>query len=149
MEAIAVVVQVVATLAAVFAGIAALAIGAADRKNAREIAEADRRHASRQAQLVFEWEAAKRLSILEARGGHSDKTISQDMGAETLALIGLLGPDRVPGMWSRRIGKSTSELEAFVADSSKEQFLRDSVEAQLALDEIAREIRYLAHPTTK
>lgn len=149
MELAAVIVQALATLVALGAAIAALAIGSADRRNAREIAEADRRTSARQAQLIFEWEAAKRLSILEARGGHADPVISKDMGAETLALIGLLGADRVPNMWKRRVGKTTAELQTFVDDTTNEEFLRDSVEAELAMEEIARELRYLSHPSTK
>lgn len=143
MDLIALVIQAAATVVALGAAIAALAIAAADRRNARRIAEADRRASMKQARLMFEWEAAKRLSIIEARGGHTDKTISKDMGAESLALIGLLGPDRVPTMWGRRVGKSTEELTAYAANESEPQFLRDSVEAELAMDAIAKEIRDL------
>lgn len=95
----------------------------------------------RQARLLFEWEAAKRLAILEARGGHTDPVIVKDRGAETLALVALLGPERVPQMWARKVGKTDAELASFIADASEPQFLRDSVEAERAMSAIAKEIR--------
>ena len=132
-----------AALAATGAAIAAVIIGIYDRRNARQIAVEDRRAAARQARLVFEWEAAKRLAIIEARGGHTDRVISKDMGAESLALTGLLGRDRVPNMWDRRVGKSDEELRAFIEDETNEEYLRDAVEAERAMKMIADEIREL------
>lgn len=136
-------IQAVSTLVTLGAVLVALHIASADRKHAAEIAKADRKSNARQARLIFEWEAAKRLSILEARGGHTDKVISKDMGAETLALIALLGPDRVPRMWDRRVGMTDAELGAFIDDEGEPQFLRDSVEAEQAMTSIASEMRSL------
>jgi len=136
-------VQIVSTLVTVSAVVAALLIAAGDRRHSAKVAKEDREASARQARLLFEWDAAKRLSILEARGGHTDEAISKDMGAETLALIALLGPDRVPKMWDRRVGKSDEELAAFVDDEKEPQFLRDSVEAERAMTAIATELRKL------
>ncbi len=138
-------IQALAVLAAVGSSVVALIIGSRDRKNAIKIAEDDRRSAATQARLLVELEAAKRLSILEARGGHTDRAISKDMGAETLALIAMLGPGRVPNMWKRRVTKSDDELRAFIADDSKEEFLRDAVEAERAVYDILRDLNDL-HP---
>ncbi|QYG12886.1 hypothetical protein [Microbacterium sp. PAMC22086] len=139
-------IQVVAVLAAVGASLVALRIASKDRQNAIKIAEDDRRNAASQARLLVELEAAKRLSILEARGGHTDPVVRKDMGAETLALIALLGPDRVPNMWQRRVTKTDKELRDFVADDSKEQFLRDAVEAERAVHDILRDLKHLNSP---
>jgi len=136
-------IQILAVLAAVGASIVALAIASKDRKNAIKIAEDDRRTAASQALLLAELDAAKRLAILEARGGHTDPVVRGDMAAETLALIALLGPGRVPHMWERRVAKNDEELRAFVEDQTKEEFLRDAVEAERAVHDILRELRAL------
>jgi hypothetical protein len=134
-------IAVAAVVAAVVTAIVGVVTGIVDRRSARRIAQEDRRASTRQARLMFEWEVAQRLSINLARGGHTDPAISKDMGAEALALVALLGPERVPNLWARRVGKSDEELREFVADESKQQFLRDAVEAERAMNEIATELR--------
>ena len=147
-------IQAISTVVTLGAVIVALRIATTDRKHAAEIAELDRAHAfdiaetdrkssAHQARLIVELDAARRLAILEARGGHTDSAISKDMGAETLALIGFLGPDRVPRMWDRRVGKTDEELSDFINNDAEPQFLRDSVEAEQAMVSIAREMRSL------
>lgn len=133
--------QLLAILAAVGASMVALIIAGRDRENARRIAHEDRRASLRQSQLTFEWDAACRLSINLARGGHSDPAVSKDMGAEALALVALLGPERVPNLWARRVGHSDRELREMIEDESKEQFVRDAIEAERAMNDIASEIR--------
>lgn len=141
LEEIAIWVQVAVVLVTAGAVIAALGIASADRRHSARLTREATTASMRQARLLFEWEAAKRLSILEARGGHTDPVISKDMGAETLALIALLGPERVPEMWNRRVGKTDTELRSFIDDQSQPQFLRDSVEAERAVNTIGDEIR--------
>ncbi len=136
-------IQSLVVVTAVGASIVALIIASKDRENARKIAAEDRQTSIRQARLLFEWEAAKRLSIIEARGGHSDPVISKDMGAESLALIGLLGAERVPRMWARRVGKTDAELTAFVEDETNQQYLRDAVEAERAVQRIIDDLHAL------
>lgn len=114
-----------------------------DRRNALRIAEGDRRASVDQARLLAELEVAIRLSVLGERGGHTDPVIVNDMGAETLALIAVLGPDRVPEIWKRRVTKSDEELRAFIADKSEPQFLRDADEAERAVYDILHELRTL------
>lgn len=123
-------IAVAAVVAAVVTAIVGVIIGIIDRRSARRIAEEDRRASTRQARLTFEWEAAQRLAINLARGGHTDPVISKDMGAEALALIALLGPERVPNLWAARVGKSDEELRAFIADENNAEFLRNAVEAE-------------------
>lgn len=135
------VIQIAAILVAAGASIVALIIASMDRRNAIKIAEDDRQVAADQARLLAELEAAIRLSVLEARGGHTDPIISKDMGAETLALIAMLGPDRVPEMWKRRVEKSDEELRAFIANENEPEFLRDAVEAERAVYDILKDLR--------
>lgn len=136
-------IQIVAISVAVGASVVALLIASMDRRNAIKIAEDDRRAAVDQARLLAELEAAIRLSVLEARGGHTDPVIRKEMGAETLALIAMLGPDRVPEMWRRRVAKSDEELRAFIVNENQPQYLRDTVEAERAMHDILRELRSL------
>lgn len=135
------IIQIAAVVVAVGASLVALSIASMDRRNAIKIAQDDRRAAIDQARLLAELEAAIRLSVLEARGGHTDPVVSKDMGAETLALVSMLGPDRVPEMWKRRVTKSNEDLRAFVADESEPEFLRDAVEAERAVHDILRDLR--------
>lgn len=137
------IIQVIAIIVAVGASIVALVIAYQDRRSAIAIAETDRRIAIDQARLLSDLEAATRLSILEARGGHTDSAVAKDMGAETLALIARLGPDRVPRMWQRRVAKSDQELRAFIEDESEPEFLRDAVEAERAVQDILGDLRAL------
>lgn len=134
-------IQVLVVLATVGAAIVALVIASKDRRSAIKIAEDDRRNARDQSLLLVELEAAKRLAILEARGGHTDPIVGSDMAAETLALTALLGPERVPNMWKRRVTKSDAELRAFVDDESNKEFLRDAVEAERAVYNILKDLR--------
>lgn len=134
------IIQIAAVVVAVGASLVALIIASMDRRNAIKIAQDDRRAAADQARLLAELEAAIRLSVLEARGGHTDPVVSKDMGAETLALIAMLGPGRVPEMWKRRVTKSDEELRAFIADENEPQFVRDAVEAERAVHDILNDL---------
>lgn len=135
--------QLLVVITAASASIVALVIASKDRKHSATMAAEDRRASANQARLLAELEAAKRLSILEARGGHTDPVVVKDMGAETLALIAYLGPERVPNMWKRRVAKSDAELRKIIADESQEQFIRDAVEAERAVHDILRDFRAL------
>lgn len=137
------IIQIAVVAVALGASIVALVIASMDRRNAVKIAEDDRRIAVDQALLLAELEAAIRLSVLEARGGHTDPGVRMDMGAETLALVAMLGPGRVPEMWRRRVTKSDEELRAFVANENEPQFLRDAVEAERAVHDVLSELRSL------
>lgn len=136
-------IQAAAVLAAVGAAIVALIVSALDRANAQKIAAKDRAVNIRQARLMFEMEALLRLSQNLRRGGHSDPTISKDMGAEAGALIGAIGAGRLPRNWENRIAKDDPGLREFVADASEPGWVRNSVEAQIALNAVSEELGQL------
>ena len=140
-EEVALWVQVAAVVAAVAAAIVALVISALDRRNARGIAAEDRRAALEHSQLMFEQTALLRLLQNLRRGGHTDSAISKDMGAEAGAIIGAIGPERLPRNWEARIAKTDAELRDFIEDEKEPEWLRRSVEAQVALNEVSQEIR--------
>lgn len=142
-EDIALWVQVAAVIVAIGASVVALIVSALDRRNTRKIAAADRLMALRHGRLTFEMEALLRLSQNLQRGGSNDTQKSRDMGAEAGAIVGAIGPERLPQNWEKRIEKTEEELRAFVADEANEDWLRRAVEAQLALMEVTEEIRQL------
>lgn len=139
-EAVALWVQVAAVLAAVGAAIVALVISARDRANAREIAAEDRRQALRQAHLMFELEASTRLTENLNRGGSTDRAEAGRMGSEALTLIGLLGADRLPTQWERRVGED-ERLRDLLQSPQTPGFKKDAIEAQLAVNAVLGEIR--------
>jgi hypothetical protein len=140
-EEIALWVQVAAVVAAVVAAIIALVVSALDRRNARRIADEDRRAALRQAHMMFELQSLVKLSQNSTRGGHTDSNISKDMAAEWAALVGALGPERVPVNWAKLVIRSRRELEGMVEDDKTSEHLKQSLEAHLALTAVAEEIR--------
>ncbi|MBT2531633.1 hypothetical protein J7E83_05755 [Arthrobacter sp. ISL-48] len=140
-EEIALWVQVAAVVVAVGASIVALVVSALDRRNARRIADEDRRGALKQAHLMFELETLLRLTKNLTRGGHSDTAVSRDMGAEASALVGALGPDRVPRSWESLVDQTPEEIQAVLAEEETPEWLKKSIEAHLALTAVAEEIR--------
>lgn len=142
-EKLALWVQVAAVVAAVGASLVALAISAMDRRNSRRIADEDRRAALRQAHLMFELEALVKLSQNLSRGGHTDQSIVMDIAAERAALVGALGSERVPRSWATHVEETPEELRAMIVDESTDFVLAHSIEAHLALTEVADEIRRL------
>lgn len=140
-EELALWVQVAAVLAAVGAAIVALVVSALDRRNARKTADEDRRAALKQAHLMFELETLLRLTKNLTRGGHSDTAISRDMGAEASALVGALGPDRVPRSWQSFVDRTPEEIQAKLEDVETPEWHKKSIEAHLALAAVSEEIR--------
>ncbi|MDR6171561.1 hypothetical protein [Curtobacterium sp. SORGH_AS_0776] len=142
-ELVAIWVQVAAVLVAVGAAVVALVISALDRRSARAIAAKDRAVGIRQAHLLFELDSLLRLEANLRRGGSNDIQKSRDMGAEAGALIGAIGPERLPLNWEKRIGKTDDELREFSNDDKNLDWLRRSVEAQRALSAVVSELREL------
>jgi len=85
------------------------------------------------------------LKLLEnsRHGGSADPLKRADLGAEAGAIIGLFGPERLPLNWANRVAKTNEELKEFVEDDTNKEFLRHSVEVQLALAEVTEGIRVL------
>lgn len=133
-------IQAAAVVAAVGAAIVALIISALDRHNARTIAAKDRAVSIKHTRLMFELDALLKLSQVLRRGGHTDENIRKDIGAEAGALIGAIGAQRLPRNWENRIAKDDAGLREFLADESKSEWVRNSVEAQVALNAVSAEL---------
>ncbi|MBH0110986.1 hypothetical protein I6E81_12485 [Salinibacterium sp. NG22] len=135
-------IQASAIVVAVVASIVALFISWRDRVNARLIASEDRRAALQQAKLMFDLEALLRLLENQNRGGSTDDLERAQLGAETMALVGLIGEDRLPILWKRRIGYDDAGLRAKLttAESETPTHMKHTIETQLALNEVVREI---------
>lgn len=131
-----------AVLVAAGAAVVALVISAIDRRSARAIAQADRREAFRQAHLLFELESLTRLSANLNRGGSSNPQEVEKLGAEALMLVGVLGPERLPAQWARKVGPEERIREFFEMPDTPE-WKRDAQEAQFAIAAVTEEIRSL------
>jgi hypothetical protein len=90
---------------------------------------------------MFELESLLRLTQNLHRGGHTDDAIRKDMGAEAAALVGALGPDRVPRSWHSLVDKTPEEIEEVVRGPETPDWLKKSIEAHLALKAVAEEIK--------
>lgn len=134
-------VQAGAVVVAVAASVVALVVSALDRRNSRLIAAEDRRAALEHGQLMFEQESLLKLLQNLRRGGHSDSTVSKDMGAEAGALISVMGPERLSRNWAKRVAQTDAELLAYVDDNEQPEWQRRAAEAHIALNDVTREIR--------
>jgi hypothetical protein len=134
-------IQVAAVVVAVAASIVALVISFLDRRNAKTIAADDRTDALASAKLMFELEQLLRLLENNNRGGTTDPLERSRMGAEALTLIGLLGQDRVPRQWTRRVGRDDDGLGELLVDDDMPDFKKDAIETQLALNAVVNEIK--------
>ena len=92
---------------------------------------------------MFELQALVKLSQNLSRGGHTDPNTVKDMAAERAALVGALGPERIPRSRGTHVEETPEELQAMIADESTDFVLVHSIEAHLALTEVADEIRRL------
>lgn len=133
-------IQAGAVVIAVGASIVALAVSAFDRRNARQIAAADRREALERSQLLFQQGSLLQLEKILRRGGHADSAISKDMGAESAALISAIGPELLPRNWKKRIGTAPDVLEKMMDDEAFPDWERRAIEAHIALMKVNDEI---------
>ncbi|BDZ51736.1 hypothetical protein GCM10025867_39770 [Frondihabitans sucicola] len=137
-------IQAIAVVVAVGASIVALEVSRRERKNSRDIAVKDRASALSQARLMFELDALAGLLENNNRGGSTDPAESKRLGAEALTLIGLIGRDRLPRQWDRRIAHDDAGLQAKLdAPESPDNpaYIKDAIETQLAVNQVVREIR--------
>ena len=124
----------IAVLAAVATSVIALVLGVLDRRNARRIAEADRRFQ----RLSREHELLEKLLENYNRGGSSDREETNRMGAEALTLIGAIGPERLPEFWESHV--STDEkLGELLDDATMPDWKKDAIRVQLAMNQNRRE----------
>jgi hypothetical protein len=142
-EDVALWIQVAAVLAAVGAAIIALVVSAKDRANARIIAQEDRQVSLQQSKLLVDLENLTRLLENRNRGGSLDKQERDRLGAEALTLVGLIGRERLPQQWGRTVELDDAGLRGLMSDADTPEFMKDAIEAQLAVNAITAEIRLL------
>jgi hypothetical protein len=133
------IVQALAVFVAVGASVVALVISGRDRAALLTIARRDREHD----RLRTELEYAVRLSANRNRGGSSDREESGRLGAEALALAGVVGEHWVPRQFERAMDyKTTAELESMLDDSDDKtpQWVKDKIETGLAIQRIIAEL---------
>lgn len=109
------------------------------------IASRDRRASAKQDRLRLELDAALRLAANLAQGGTADNDNAAQlerkrMGAEALVLTGLLGRDRLPNYWVHKF-EDDDELQKLLVDPTTPKFRRDAIEASLAVNAIAADLR--------
>lgn len=135
-------IQLAAVVAAVGASIVALWISAADRRNARLIADADRVAALKHSSLLFEQAQLLRLLENARRGGSTDPLETARLGAEAAGIIGLLGPERLPRNWENRVtSREDPSLQEHLNDETTPEWQKCAIEVQLALDDVTARIR--------
>lgn len=128
-------IQIAAVLAAVGASGVALFISWKDRKQALKVAL----HQAQLSRLAVELEYAVRLAANRSRGGSTDPLEVKRLGAEALALTGVVGERWAPHQFNRAVsGKDRATLEAHLQDPDSEtpQWVKDKIEAGLAVHRI-------------
>jgi hypothetical protein len=131
------VIQLLAVLVAVAASIVAITIATQDRKVQLRIARQDRE----QARLALELEYAIRLSANRNMGGSTDPAETKRLGAEAMALVGVVGERWVPEQYARIMEGHTPEtLAAAHAGDDTPQWVKWRTESTLAVQRIVAEI---------
>jgi hypothetical protein len=129
-------IQLAAALAAVAASIVALVIATLDRRTQLRIAREARDHS----RLALELEYAVRLSANVNMGGSTDDAERKRLGAEALALAGVVGPRWVPRQYGRAMNyRSPEQLAERLADQDAvrtPRWVKDKIEAGLAVQAI-------------
>jgi hypothetical protein len=94
------------------------------------------------AQHRFDLELLVRLAENLQRGSSNDTQERLRMGADARALIGALGPERLPMSLKKYGAESVDELRAMVDDNSREAWHRCALEAVWELHRTAAAHRY-------
>lgn len=133
-------IQVLIALVAVGASVVALLIAGKDRKTQIQIARQNREHS----RLLLELDYAIQLSANRNHGGSTDEQIRKKLGAEALALAGVVGKRWVPRQWDRATGGRTiEEMQALIEKGpTKEQpeWVLDKIESTLAVNALLNEL---------
>lgn len=130
-------IQLLAVLVAVGASVVAIIIATQDRKTQLRIARQDRE----QARLALELEYAIRLSANRNMGGSTDPAETKRLGAEALALIGVVGKRWVPEQYAHIMNGHTPEsLAAAHANDGTPQWIKWRTESTLAVQRIVAEM---------
>ncbi|WP_431278250.1 hypothetical protein [Leifsonia poae] len=133
------IIQIAVVIAAVGSSIIALCIAAKDRRAAAEEASRERKFQS----LRGELDLAMRLLTNTSRGGSTDPLERARLGAEQMALVGLLGEKRIPRLWKRRMNVTDEALRKMLDDPQEKDFKKWEYESLLAVNEIVRELSAL------
>lgn len=130
-------IQLLAILVAVGASVVAIVIATQDRKTQLRIALQDRE----QARLALELEYAIRLSANRNMGGSTDPAETKRLGAEAMALVGVVGERWVPQQYEHIMDGHTPEtLAAAHAGDDTPQWKQWRTESTLAVQRIVAEI---------
>ena len=126
-------IQLAAVLAALGASVVALIIATLDRRTQMRIARAT----SEQNRLAVELEYAIRLSANRNRAGSSDPEESKRLGAEAMALVGVIGPRWVPIQYQHVMaGMTPDQIAAKHADPDTPDWMKWRTESTLAVQAI-------------
>lgn len=134
-------VQGAAVLVAVGASLVALVTSHLDRRNNRKIAAETRAADIRVRSLLLELEYAIRLATNRNMGGSSDSGESKRLGAEALALVTLLGAERVPAQWEKLVGHGSEELLGKMDEPETPDWVKHKIETGAAVQRILTEFR--------
>lgn len=130
-------IQLLAVLVAVVASVVAIVIATQDRKTQLRIARRNRE----QARLELELEYAIRLSANRNMGGSTDPAETKRLGAEAMALIGVVGARWVPEQYAHIMDGHTPESLAVAhAGDDTPQWIKWRTESTLAVQRIVAEI---------
>lgn len=146
--------QGVAGLGAVASAIIALTIAGKDRREAARLAKesadlqlqlatSERAFRIEHDRLTSEREALLRLSQNLARGGSTDALERAQMGAEALAIVGMIGPEKLPLYWAQHVEMSDEDMLKFAEEEDTPEWVRWSIEAKVALSRTLQEIKDL------
>ena len=133
------VVQTAAVLVAVGGLIVALTIASKDRRNANESARLDRELARWEAERRHRLDLLVRLSTNLNKGGSTDASERQWMGAEAAALTTALGPDVIPELFAQRGDIETARTELAGVDPRDWSWAQRAASVDLALRDLAAE----------
>lgn len=130
-------IQLFAVLVAVGASVVAIVIATQDRRTQLRIAIQDRE----QARLALELEYAIRLSANRNMGGSTDPAETKRLGAEAMALVGVVGERWAPEQYAHIMDGHTPEtLAAAHAGDDTPQWIKWRTESTLAVQLIVAEI---------
>ena len=143
--------QGVAGLGAVASAIIALVIASKDRAEAARLAKesadlqfrlasSERAFRVEHDRLSAERDALLRLAENLARGGSTDPLETAQMGAEALAIVGMIGPEKLPLYWAERVEMGDEEMMKFAAEDDTPEWVRWSIEAKVALSRTLQEL---------
>lgn len=127
-------IQLAAVLVGVGASIVALVIATLDRRTQLQIARAS----SEQNRLALELEYAIRLSANRNRGGSTDPEESKRLGAEAMALVGVIGPRWVPIQYQHAMAGMTPDQIAakHAGDPETPEWMKWRTESTVAVQAI-------------